>query len=154
MTRTPTLLLTLSILASATLAQTRKSDPDEAVIRSLEKQVTASVLRRDTVALRSLWSEHFMVNSPRNMVAPDRKTVFDLMDRGIIHYAFFKSTIEHLRVEGGLAVVMGSETVRPAGNAPLAGQTVQRRFTHFWRKEGDRWLVLARHAHIVNRAGS
>jgi ketosteroid isomerase-like protein len=153
MTRTPALLLTLSILAATTLAQTRNSDSDEAVIRSLEKRVTAGVLQRDTMALRSVWSEHFMVNSPRNIVAPSRRTVFDLMNRGTIHYASFESTIEHLRVDGDFAIVMGRETVRPIGNAPVAGQTVQRRFTHFWRKQDGQWLMLARHAHIVGRAG-
>jgi ketosteroid isomerase-like protein len=141
----------LSILAGTTFAHSRNPDSDEAVIRSLEKRVTASVLRRDTAALRSVWSEHFMVNSPRNMVAPDRRTVFALMYQGIIHYASFESTIEHLRVDSDFAIVMGRETVRPTGKAPLAGQTVQRRFTHFWRKQGDQWLVLARHAHMVGR---
>jgi ketosteroid isomerase-like protein len=153
MTRIPTLLLTLWMLAGTTLAQTRNPDSDEAVIRSLEKRVTAGVLRRDTVALRSLWSEHFMVNSPRGVVAPNRRTVFDLIHQGTISYASFESTIEHLRVDGDVAIVMGSETVRPTRNAPLAGQTVQRRFTHIWQKQGDQWLVLARHAHIVGRAG-
>lgn len=152
MTRIPPLLLILSILPGAMLGQSPKSDSDEAIIRSLEQQVTAGVLQRDTMALRSVWSEHFMVNSPRNMVAPDRRTVFDLMNRGIIHYASFESTIQHLRVDDGIAIVMGRERVRPTGNAPLAGQTVLRRFTHVWRKQGDRWLVLARHAHIVGQA--
>ena len=148
----PTLLLTLAMLAGTTLAQTRNAASDEAVIRSLEKRVTAGVLRRDTAALRSLWSEQFMVNSPRGVVAPNRRTVFDLMNQGTIHYASFESTIEHLRVDDGVAIVMGSEIVRPSGQAPLAGRTVQRRFTHIWRKQGDQWLVLARHAHILGRA--
>jgi len=152
MSRPLTVLLLLSVLAGTALAQTSNSASNEAVIRSLEKRVTASVLRRDTAALRSLWSEQFMVNSPRNVVAPNRRTVFDLMNRGIIQYASFESTIEHLLVDGAAAVVMGRETVRPTGNAPRAGQTVQRRFTHFWRKQGEQWMVLARHAHIIHRA--
>jgi ketosteroid isomerase-like protein len=151
MTRNPAVLLMLLVLNN-TAALAQSSDSDEAVIRSLEKRVTAGVLRRDTVALRSLWSEHFMVNSPRGVVAPNRRTVFDLIHQGTISYASFESTIEHLRVDGDVAIVMGSETVRPTGKAPSAGQTVQRRFTHVWRKQGDQWQVLARHANRLGRA--
>ena len=153
MPRTATVLLTMWVLAGITAALAQSTDSDEDVIRSLEKRATAAVLKRDTMALRSLWSEHFMVNAPRNVVAPNRKAVFDLLSQGVIHYASFESTIEHLRVDGDVAVVMGSETVRPTGKAPLAGQTVPRRFTHVWRKQGDQWLLLARHAHIIRRAG-
>jgi ketosteroid isomerase-like protein len=151
-----TLLLLLSIFSgSSSSAQSGKPDSsDEALIRSLEKRVTAAVIQRDTAALRSLWSEHFMVNSPRNVVAPGRSVVFDLMARGIIHYASFESTIEHLRVDRGVAVVMGAETVRPIGKAPRAGQSVRRRFTHIWHKQGGQWLVVARHAHIADPAGA
>ena len=121
---------------------------EEATIRSLEERVTSGVLKRDTVALRELWSEHFAVNAPANRVTPNRSAVFGLIGQGIIHYASFEPTIEYIRVDGDLAVVMGAETVKPTGKALLAGQTVKRRFTHIWQKE-DRWRLVARHANLL-----
>jgi hypothetical protein len=44
---------------------------------------------------------------------------------------------------------MGGETIQPIGNAPQAGQTVQRRFTHVWKNEEGVWRLVARHANII-----
>jgi hypothetical protein len=46
---------------------------------------------------------------------------------------------------------MGAETVRPIGKAPLAGQTVKRRFTNIWSREGGTWRLIARHANVIPR---
>jgi ketosteroid isomerase-like protein len=43
---------------------------------------------------------------------------------------------------------MGAETVRPIGEAPLAGQTVERRLTNIWKKEAGTWRMIARHANV------
>lgn len=133
----------------------RDSDPtedpakSEATIRSLEDQERLAVLNQDTTALLRLWSEEFTVNSPFNQIAPSAAVVADLMRQGLIHYSIFDRRIEHLRVDGDLAIVMGGETVQPTGNAPLAGQTVRRRFTHVWRKDGADWRLIARHANNI-----
>ena len=146
------LLVFLFFGGSATLAYAQGSGSDEeAAIRSLDERTRAGVLRRDTAALLDLWSEHFVVNAPANRVVPNRRAVFDLIRQGIIHYSSFDATIEHLRVDGDLAIVMGAETVRPIGKAPLSGQTVKRRFTHVWRKGDDGWRLIARHANILPR---
>ncbi len=144
------LLVLLAFSGGATLAQGQGSaSGDEAAIRSLEARGTSGVLNRDTLALMSVWSEHFMVNAPRNRVAPNRHAVFDLLQQGLIHYSSFEPTIERIRVDGDIAIVMGAETVRPIGKAPLAGQTVKRRFTHIWRKQAGSWRVIARHANVI-----
>lgn len=144
------LLLILAISGGATLAQAQGPASDqEAAIRSLEERGKSGVLDRDTLALMAVWSEHFMVNAPANRVAPKRSVVFDLLQRGMIHYSSFEPAIEHIRVDGDIAIVMGAETVRPAGKAPLAGQTVKRRFTHVWRKEAGGWRLIARHANVI-----
>jgi ketosteroid isomerase-like protein len=142
-------LLTLGGSATPTYSQESASG-EEAAIRSLEERVTSGLLRRDTLALMQLWSQHFVVNAPANRVAPNRRAVFDLIGRGLIHYSSFESTIEFIRVDGDLAIVMGAETVRPTGKAPFAGQTVKRRFTHIWKKD-DGWRLVARHANILAR---
>ena len=122
---------------------------EEAAIRSLEEQTRSAVLNRDTLALTSVWSENFVVNAPANRVVPSRRAVFDLIRQGVIHYSSFEATIEHIHMDGDLAIVMGAESVRPIGRAPLAGQTVKRRFTHVWRKGNGGWRLIARHANII-----
>jgi hypothetical protein len=48
-----------------------------------------------------------------------------------------------------MVVVMGRETLTPAGNAPGAGQTIRRRYTNVWMKNRGKWLLTVRHAHII-----
>jgi len=144
------LLLTLAISGGAAHAQSAgPGGEDEATIRSLEEQGRLGVLKRDTLALKSVWSENFMVNAPANRIAPNRGVVFGLIASGMIHYASFESTIERVRVDRDIAIVMGAETVRPTGRAPLAGETVKRRFTHVWQKDGERWRLIARHSNVI-----
>jgi ketosteroid isomerase-like protein len=121
----------------------------EATIRSLEEQERLAVLNQDAQALQRLWSERFIVNSPLNQIAPNRSVVLDLLQQGLIRYSSFERRIEQIRLDGDVAIVMGGETVQPIGNAPLAGQTLQRRFTHMWKHEQGAWRLVARHANNV-----
>jgi ketosteroid isomerase-like protein len=122
----------------------------EAAIRALEAKMQAGVLHQDLRTLRQLWAEDFMVNAPRNVVVPTRSAVLDVFRKGIPDYSVFEPRIEEIRIRDGTAVVMGRETVKPVGDAPHAGKTVRRRYTHVWKREGDRWRLFARHAHIVS----
>lgn len=143
------LVVAMAIAGPAWAQAPAAASPEEAAIRALEERVRLGVLARDTSALREIWSPTFAVNAPANRVAPSRAAVFDLLTRGIIHYSSFETTIEFLQVEGPLAVVMGAEVVRPTGKALRAGETLQRRYTHIWRKDDGKWLLVARHANIV-----
>lgn len=135
---------------AATGAATRQSLPgDDAVIRALEERERLAVLNRNVEALEQLWAEEFMVNSPLNQIAPNRAIVLDLMRQGLIHYSSFERDIERLRIVGDVAIVMGGETIRPTGNAPMAGQTVRRRFTHIWERKSGTWRLTARHANNI-----
>lgn len=147
----PLLLLLLNCTTAAPPPQTSGA-VDEAMVRTLEEQERLGVLNRDTEALQRVWSEEFMVNSPFNQIAPNRTVVLNLVRQGMIHYSSFDRVIEQLRIHGDLAIVMGAETVRPAGNAALAGETVQRRFTHVWQKRGGAWRLIARHANNIPRS--
>lgn len=122
----------------------------KAAIRALEAEMQKGVLNGDLQTLRRLWAPSFMVNAPRNVVVPNRNAVLDVFRKGIPDYTTFDPQIEKLRIQNGLAVVMGRETVEPVGDAPHAGKTVHRRYTHVWKEEGDRWRLHARHAHIVS----
>lgn len=144
------LCLTLAFAAGPARAQGAPSAPDEeAAIRALEERVRLGVLARDTSVLREVWAPTFAVNAPINRVTPSRAAVFDLLTQGLVHYSSYETTIEFLKVDGPLAVVMGAEVVRPTGKAFRAGETLHRRYTHVWRKDDGRWLLIARHASIV-----
>jgi len=144
------LLIAGMAIAGPALAQAPSAAPaEEAAIRALEERVRLGVLARDTSALREIWSPTFAVNAPINRVTPSRAVVFDLLAQGLVHYSSYETTIEFLRVDGPIAVVMGAEVVRPTGKAPHAGETVQRRYTHIWRKDDGKWLLVARHANII-----
>jgi ketosteroid isomerase-like protein len=143
----------LLLLGSGTWTRAQAQDraTDEKTVRALDDQERTAVLKRDHPALERLWSDQFTVNAPSSQVVIGRRAVFDLVQRGSIHYSSFERTIEFIRVSGDLAIIMGAETVRPIGKAPLAGQTVQRRFTNIWSREGGTWRLIARHANVIPR---
>lgn len=148
--RPAALLVVALVIAGPAAAQgPSAASPEEAAIRALEERVRLGVLARDTTALRELWAPTFAVNAPVNRVTPSREAVFGLLTQGLIHYASYETTIEFLQVDGPTAVVMGAEVVRPTGKAFRAGETLQRRYTHVWRKDGGTWLLVARHANII-----
>ncbi len=144
-----TLFILITGSACATTGSYRNSANDEAAIRALEAQEALAVLNQDFGALDRIWSERFMVNAPNNMVASDRNAVLGMFRAGFATYSSFDRSIERILMQGDLAIVMGAETVKPTGKAPMAGQTVQRRFTSIWKKEGGGWRLLARHANTI-----
>jgi hypothetical protein len=143
------LSVTLLILSFLLLAGCTTVIHDEETIRVLEEQERMGVLNQDVRALERVWSEQFMVNAPGNLISPNRDVVVDLVGQGIIHYSSFERRIEQIRFNGDIAIVMGGETVQPTGNAPLAGQTVERRFTHIWKYDGASWRLVVRHANNI-----
>ena len=155
MRKTALLPLVLTLLGCATANVVRDSRQtsrdEEQLIRSLEVQVRRAVLDRDVERLETLWSPEFTVNAPNNQVVTGRDAVIAWIQQGIIHYSSFESAVDAVLFGDGVAVIMGSEIVKPIGNAPLAGQTVQRRFTNIWKKdETGTWRVWARHANVVD----
>ncbi len=148
--RPAALLVVAMVIAGPARAQAPSpASPEEAAIRALEERVRLGVLARDTTALREVWAPTFAVNAPVNRVTPSRAAVFGLLTQGLIHYASYEATIEFLQVDGPTAVVMGAEVVRPTGKAFRAGETLRRRYTHVWRKDGGHWVLVARHANII-----
>jgi len=146
----PLVLLLLGFTGSdtATQAQGRVST-DEGTIRSLDDQERAAVLNQDLSTLERLWSDQFTVNAPSNQVVVGKRNVLALVQRGQIRYSSFERKIEFIRVDGDIAIVMGAEAVQPTGDAPMAGQRVQRRFTHIWKQEATTWRLIARHANLL-----
>jgi hypothetical protein len=122
---------------------------DERVIRELEERQAAAVLKQDVATLERLWSPQMIVNNPQNGITPNRDGVIERVKRGLIRYSSYDLEIEAIRLSGDIAIVMGSETVAPIGDAPRAGQTVHRRYTDIWMRSGSTWVSIARHASVV-----
>lgn len=122
---------------------------DEGAIRALEDQERLAVLNRDLESLNRVWSEQLIVNAPGNRVSPIRDVPLGMIQRGLIDYMSFERSIVALRIYGDIAIVMAAETLKPQGKAPRAGETVERRFTHVWKRDGGTWHLIGRHANIL-----
>lgn len=110
-------------------------------IEELQEEGRLAFLAGDVGRLNGIFADDLLVNSPIHRVH-DKKTVLDLLARGVIRHT---SAVEHLeRVErlGDLVVVMGWDTV----TGPPTGGTVHRRFTNVWRAHGSSWRLVVRQA--------
>lgn len=143
------LLLLLLLQPLALRAQGAASPSAESTIRALEEQERVAVLNEDVAALERLWSDRLMVNNPQNAVSPDRATVLDLVRRGLIRYSRFDRRIEAVRIQGDIAIVMGSEVIVRRAEVAAVQPAVDRRFTHVWRQSNGAWQLVARHANMV-----
>jgi ketosteroid isomerase-like protein len=116
-------------------------------ISALENDANDAFLKRDLQRLDELFSDELLVNSPINRVN-DKKTILDLLGKGIIGHVSTTLHPETMRCDGDVAIVMGSDVVQnKPGEPPL-----RRRFTNVWRKEKGRWRLYVRHATIVGNA--
>jgi ketosteroid isomerase-like protein len=88
-----------------------------------------------------------MVNSPRNTVVIGGQV--ELVMKGVISYSSYTFEMEKMLEKGDMVITMGNETVVPVMGNPKGGQTIKRRYTHFWAKENGSWKLIARHANEV-----
>lgn len=124
-------------------------DPREAEIRRLEKLERESVLKGDSAVLfDKIWSPDLIVNTPANVVGTVEGTKAQLRS-GNLNYLSFERGIEKITFHDNIAIVMGSETIKPQGHQVNAGKTVSRRFTNVWLFKNDRWTIIARQATII-----
>lgn len=143
---TTALFLLLAMTASA---QTPSRAKLEAHIRRMDAAEAAGLLHRDSIALKKIWARDFTVNNPRNSITRGSEEVVALIRNGTIDYSSFIREIETILFHGNTVIVMGSETITPVNKSPFAGQTVRRRFTHFWMRRDGEWRLTARHANAI-----
>lgn len=130
-------------------AQAPGRDSLEALIRRLDAAEAQGLLHRDSTALRRIWARDFTVNNPRNSITRGADGIVALIGNGTIDYSTFVRDIETILFHENVVVVMGAETITPVNEAPYAGQTVRRRFTHFWMRRDGEWRLTARHANVL-----
>lgn len=140
--------------AAAATPQPVTPSTAEATVRGLDDQERLAVLQRDLPTLERLWSDQLFVNAPNNQVVDGKRAVLDtFVHSGIIDFASFDRAIEHVRVDGDYVFLMGLETLVPKKDVPaaglVAGQTIRRRFTNVWRREGGTYRLFARHANVM-----
>jgi ketosteroid isomerase-like protein len=121
----------------------------EGEIRKIDLAEADAILRNDVAAAEAFYADDIVVNNPHYTVTNGKQALMTLIKTGKIHYSSFVREIEKITFQGETAIVMGKETVKPDGNAPGAGQTILRRYTHIWMKRDSKWLLIARHASII-----
>ncbi len=142
-------IFTFVLTSFASGQSAKRNDALEQEIRKLDMAEADAVLRADLPALEKMWVEEYTVNTPNSQVANGRAAVLKIFRAGIANYSSFVREIESVVFYKDAAVVMGLETVKPIGNAPLAGQTVRRRYTNIWMKKKGKWHLAARHANVI-----
>ena len=142
-------VMTLALPGLVLGQSTERSNALEQEIRKLDVAEAEALLHKDVAALENLWAEDFTVNNPRNSISNGRKEVIALIRNGGIDYSSFVREVETMLFHGDTVISMGLETIKPVGKALFAGQTMRRRFTHFWMKRDGKWLLTARHANVI-----
>jgi ketosteroid isomerase-like protein len=142
--------IVIGIATALVMGQSAKPKNDrEGEIRKIDLAEADAILRNDAAAAEAFYADDVVVNNPRYTVTNGKQALLALIKTGSIHYSSFVRDIEAITFQGETAIVMGKETVKPDGNAPGAGQTIQRRYTNIWMKKGNQWLLIARHANII-----
>lgn len=113
-------------------------------INSIEQKSRQAIVEKDTATLHKLWSPAFMVNAPTNRVIIGGQV--EIVTGGMVSYTSYKGELEELMVNGDFVITMGHESVVPAIGNPNGGQTIQRRYTHVWKKQDKGWQLIARHS--------
>jgi hypothetical protein len=139
-------LFFLVLMITSFSAMSQNEHQKEVEVRAMEVKEAQALLQKDISTLKEIWSPEFMVNSPMNTVNIGGQV--ELVAAGIIAYTSFVREIEHVKVLKDVVITMGSETVVPAGG-PMAGKTVNRRYTNIWIKEKGKWILTARHANNI-----
>lgn len=117
-------------------------------IRALEERERLSVFKRDVAEIEALRDPAFAANTPDNSVTIGSQRGIERVRAGALDYARFDRSIEHIEVDGDVAVAMGSEVVQPK-SGPQAGQVLHRRYTNVWLKKNGNWRLRFRHANLT-----
>jgi ketosteroid isomerase-like protein len=116
-------------------------------INSLEQKSRRAIVEKDTATLHKLWSPNFMVNAPTNTVLKGGQV--QMVTGGIVSYTSYTGELEEILINGDIVITMGHESVVAAMGNANGGQTIQRRYTHVWKKQEKSWLLIARHSSVI-----
>jgi ketosteroid isomerase-like protein len=129
-------LFSLVCLSNQLLGQVNNKENE---IRKLEKDWTILLDKNDTTALKSIWTEKYVVNNAMGKIV-GVQDILALMKSGHVFPKVDRS-IEKITFQDDLAIVMGSEK-----EYAKDGKVKNRRFTNVWIEKKDGWKLIARQA--------
>jgi hypothetical protein len=121
----------------------------EAEIRRLEKMEGEAWVNKDSATLFKLFSPELVVNAPINRVV-NLEVLKMLIRSGKVNISYSEKNIQKISFIGSMAVVMGSDIVKPQGAMENAGKTVTRQYTDVWIMGDEGWHLTVRQATIIS----
>ena len=126
------------------------NDPQVQEVLAIRQQGVDAILAGKGSSDSANYSSTFVANTPDNGVVLGEE-LRKMFAQGDVAYKSIVLDFEYAASHGpGLVVLMGTETVVPAGAMRNAGKTVKRRFTDVFRKEDGQWRHDLRHADVVS----
>ncbi len=116
-------------------------------VRDLEQAQARAAIAKDRAALEQIFAADFRVINPAGAVAT-RDELFALLLGPGSPYRSASYETQQVRDLGDTLVTIGLETVVMDQGAQ-AGQTIRRRTTQVWHREGGRWTLKLRHANVL-----
>jgi hypothetical protein len=139
------MVIFLGTVHNVSLAQ----QDNEAEIMKLENMEGEAWVKKDSMTLFKHFSPELVVNSPLNKVI-NLEILKKLMRAGRVDISSCEKKIDKVSFIKDMAIVMGSDIVKPQGAMDNAGKTVTRRYTDIWIKDIDGWRLTIRQATIIS----
>lgn len=111
----------------------------EAQIIALEKHWTLLLEKNDTVSLKKIWADNYVVNNAAGKIV-SVNDILKIMRSGHV-FPKVERNIEKITFNEDLAIVMGGE-IEFGKN----GEKKIRRFTNIWKSTPKGWRLIARQA--------
>jgi hypothetical protein len=139
----------MSVLLGLTYNVSLAQEDKELEIRKLENIEGEAWVKKDSMTLFKLFAPELVVNSPLNNVI-NLAILKKLIRAGKVDISSSEKKIEKVSFIRDMAVVMGSDIVKPQGAMDNAGKTVTRRYTDIWIYDGAGWRLTIRQATIIS----
>jgi Domain of unknown function (DUF4440) len=139
----------MSVLLGLTYNVSLAQEDKELEIRKLENIEGEAWVKKDSMTLFKLFAPELVVNSPLNNVI-NLAILKKLIRAGKVDISSSEKKIEKVSFIRDMAVVMGSDIVKPQGAMDNAGKTVTRRYTDIWIYDGADWRLTIRQATIIS----
>lgn len=120
----------------------------ETQVRELDQIQARAWAERDQAALERLWSPEFVLNAPSNQILSREGVFREMRTPRLSTPTPLERTTERVTAFGDIMISMGVEHYTPK-YGPDAGLRRTQRYTNVWRREGDTWRTIARHAHVL-----
>jgi hypothetical protein len=122
-----------------------------AEVAELEQRLRRAFEERDMDVVEALHAPEFTLNGPAGKIQTRAETM-EFLRASQGRQTEAERVVETAYASGDdLVVIMGRESLvwQDTGRPELDGRRTARRFTNVWRRDGDRWLYVARQATTV-----